>query len=217
VDNWRATLQTEYVNSLEMTDLIDGFNTAVDPAAEIAEFYSKVFDPATAVEWGLDCWGDIVAIARTVTLEGNNEVFGFDGSDLNPWDQAPFYSAQATDNYVLADKAYRFLVFLKAAVNLTDGSLADINRLLAWLFEGRGAIAALHVGTMHMRFLVRFIMEPFEQAIMQSEDVPPKPAGVLFDWYYVPEPTFGFDGSNLHPFSQGAFAPGGPVYERYDS
>jgi len=216
VDNWRATLLSQYANSDEMARLIEGFNTEVDPAAEIAEFHRKVFDPATAVDWGLDCWGDIVAIARTVTLEGNNEAFGFDGSDLNPWDQAPFYAVQATDNYVLADRAYRFLVFLKAAVNLTDGSLADINRLLAWLFEGRGTIAALHVGTMHMRFLVRFVMEPFEQAIMQSEDVPPKPSGVLFDWYYVPEPTFGFDGSNLHPFNQGAFAPGEPVYD-YDS
>lgn len=212
MDNWRATLLTQYVNSQEMTELIAGFNTAVDPAAEIAEFYSKVFDPATAVEWGLDCWGTIVAISRTVTLAGNNEVFGFDGSLLNPWDQAPFYSAQATDNYVLADRAYRFLIFLKAAVNLTNGSLADINKVLAQLFEGRGTIAALHVGTMHMRFLVQFVMEPFEQAIMQSEDVPPKPAGVLFDWYYVPVPTFGFDGSGLHPFNQGAFAPGGPVY-----
>lgn len=123
-----------------MTELIDGFNAAVDPAAEIAEFYSKAFDPATAVEWGLDCWGTIVAISRTVTLAGNNEVFGFDGSLLNPWDQAPFYSAQATDNYVLADRAYRFLIFLKAAVNLTGGSLADINKVLAQLFEGRGTI-----------------------------------------------------------------------------
>lgn len=195
-----------------MAELIDGFNTAVDPAAEIAEFYSKVFDPATAVERGLDCWGTIVAISRTVTLAGNNASFGFDGSLLNPWDQSPFYSAQATDNYTLADRAYRLLIFLKAAVNLTNGSLADSNKVLAQLFEGRGAIAALHVGTMHMRFLVQFVMEPFEQAIMQSEDVPPKPAGVLFDWYYVPVPTFGFDGSGLHPFTQGTFAPGGPVY-----
>lgn len=212
VDNWRSTLLTQYVNSGEMTALIDGFNNAVDPAAKIAEFYSKVFDPATAVEWGLDCWGSIVAISRTVTLAENNEAFGFDGSLLNPWVQAPFYSAQATDNYVLADRAYRFLIFLKAAVNLTNGSLADINKVLAQLFEGRGTIAALHVGTMHMRFLVQFVMDPFEQAIMQSEDVPPQPAGVLFDWYYVPVPTFGFDGSGLHPFNQGAYPPGGPVH-----
>ena len=210
--NLKATLLTQYVNSPELVAILEGFNASVDPEAAIAEFYSKVVDPATAIEWGLDVWGRRVAIPRTVRLQGTVESFGFLGSGRHPFNQQPFYSGAVTENYSLSDDAYRFLIFLKAAVNITDGSLADINRILARMFEERGTIAALHVGTMHMRILVRFILEPYEQALMQLEDVPPKPAGVLFDWYYVPEPTFGFYGSGLHPFSQGNFVPGGPEY-----
>lgn len=210
MDNWQNTLLTQYVNSLELVKILEGFNTAIDPDVAIAEFYDKVFNPATAVGWGLDAWGHIVDIPRIIKAIEEPESFGFDGSFLYPFNQAPFYSALATNYYTLTDEAYRLLIFFKAAVNITNGSLADINRLIAAAFPDRGNIMAIHTGTMAMRVVVRFPMKPYELAIMQNEETLPIPVGVMLEWYYVPEPTFGFDGSGLHPFNQGNFAPGDP-------
>ena len=69
----------------------------------------------------------------------------------------------------------------------------------------------LHVGTMHIRYLVEFRLLPYQRALILRDDVPPKPAGVGYDIFEVPYPAFGFAGSGLHPFNQGTFVPGGPV------
>lgn len=210
MNNWRATILSQYDNSPRMLRLIAGFNALEDPAPDIDAFYAAVFDPRTAVGWGLDVWGRIVAVDRVVALEGTPDAFGFFGSQLVPFGQGPFWSANATSSYKLADEAFRLLIFLKAAINITDGTLASINRLMARFFAGSGDVMALHVGTMKMRFLFRFRLKLYQRALLLREGTAPVPAGVGFDLYEVPHATFGFDGSGLRPFGQGAFVQGGP-------
>ena len=211
MENWRQTIISQYDNSPRLLALLAGENGAIDPAVDIQAFYDAVFDPRTAVGWGLDCWGQIVGIGRHIELEGTDAAFGFDGSELQPFDQGTFWRKDATSYYRLTDEAYRQLIFFKAAINITDGSLASLNRIMDIMFGERGTVCVLHVGTMRIRFYFDFYLRPFERALIAREDVPPKPAGVGFDLYEVNRAeTFGFDGSGLQPFDQGNFAPGGP-------
>lgn len=205
------TLISQYDNSPRLRALLLGLERAVDPRLDIQEFYRSVFDPRTAVGWGLDCWGQIVGIGRHIELEGTDAAFGFDGSELQPFDQGTFWSEDATSYYRLTDEAYRQLIFLKAAINISDGTLASLNRIMHTMYGSRGTVCVIHVGTMRIRFFFDFYLQPFERALIARDDVPPKPAGVGFDLYEVNRAeTFGFDGSGLQPFDQGNFAPGGP-------
>ena len=103
--NWRQTVISQYDNSPRLLALIRGEDAEIDPAPEILNFYSVVFDPRTAVGWGLDCWGRIVGVGRTIALEGTPKAFGFKGSGLQPFGQGTFYSANATTTYRLGDAA----------------------------------------------------------------------------------------------------------------
>lgn len=205
------TLISQYDNSPRLRALLLGLERAVDPWLDIQEFYRSVFDPRTAVGWGLDCWGQIVGIGRHIELEGTDAAFGFNGSELQPFGQGTFWSEDATSYYRLTDEAYRLLIFLKAAINISDGTLASLNRIIHTMYGSRGTVCVIHVGTMRIRFFFDFYLQPFERALIARDDVPPKPAGVGFDLYEVNRAeTFGFDGSGLQPFDQGNFAPGGP-------
>lgn len=209
--DWRRTVISQYDNSPRLLALLTGENTAIDPAADIQDFYAAVFDPRTATGWGLDCWGQIVGIGRHLELEGTDAAFGFAGSGLQPFDQGTFWSRSATSYYRLTDEAYRQLIFFKAAINISDGTLASLNQILHRMFGARGTVCVLHVGTMRIRFFFDFYLSPWERALLAREDVPPKPAGVSFDVYEIRRvDTFGFLGSDLQPFGQGNFAIGGP-------
>ena len=130
MENWRQTVISQYDNSPRLLALLAGENGAIDPSVDIQAFYDAVFDPRTAVGWGLDCWGQIVGIGRHIELEGTDAAFGFDGSELQPFGQGTFWSEDATSYYRLTDEAYRQLIFFKAAINITDGSLASLNRIM---------------------------------------------------------------------------------------
>ena len=208
---WPHTLISQYDNSSRLCALLEGEEGQLSPVWDIQRFFQAVFDPRTAIGWGLDCWGKIVGIGRQIELAGEDDVFGFDGSGLLPFGLGTFWSENATSTYSLEDEAYRQLIFLKAAINLSDGTLASLNRIMTALYGERGTVCVLHTGTMRIRFFFDFYLQPFERALIAREDVPPKPAGVGFDIYEIRRAdTFGFHGSALQPFNQGNFSIGGP-------
>ena len=202
-----VTVISQYAKSPRLLQLLQLLEWAIDPYLDISFFLREVFDPRTAVGWGLDCWGQIVGISRQIELQGDDTVFGFDGSQLQPFNQGPFYSVSATAYYKLTDEAFRKLIFFKAAINITDGTLRSLNDIMNRIFGDRGTVCVLHVATMKIRFFFDFYLLPYERALIQREDVPPKPTGVGFDLYEAPRAeTFGFAGSDLQPFNQGTFA-----------
>ena len=214
MDNWRETILSQYDNSERLLALVAAMNAAIDPAADIAAFHAAVFDPETAFGWGLDVWGRIVAIPRTLEVEATNiRPFGFAGSDLSNFGHGPFAYESKSNTFVLQDNAYRLLIWMKAASNVTDGSLPDLNRIVHRLFSERGHIAVVHVGTMKIRYVIGFRLQPYERALLLRDDVPPKPAGVGYDLYQViPKHNWGFAGSGGKNFNHGVFQPyGGPA------
>ena len=201
-----VTVISQYAKSGKLLQLLQLLEWAIDPYLDINAFLSSVFDPRTATGWGLDCWGQIVNIGRQIELQGDDRTFGFRNSQLQPFNQGTFYSINATSYYNLTDDAYRQLIFFKAAINITDGTLRSLNEIMHRIFGSRGTVCVIHVATMKIRFFFDFYLQPFERALIQREDVPPKPAGVGFDLYEAPRAeTFGFAGSDLQPFDQGTF------------
>lgn len=201
-----ATVQSQYAGSEHIRKLVDTFWEALNPDADLELLYNKMINPETAVGFGLEVWGRIVAMGRTLTgVLQLNDYFAFEpfveNDRMKPFNIAPWYT-EIKGKYRLSDSAYRVAVFIKALINISDGSLASINRMFATLFPNRLMYVIKH-DTMVLRVV-------FDQATTEDEKalilaLPWVPAGVGLDIYQVITPTFGFDGSELQPFGQGTF------------
>lgn len=139
---WQKTVISQYANSPRLLQLIADFNSYIDQTENIDNFFDMMWNIDTAQGYGLDVWGRIVGVVRTLQV-AQTEYFGFNeaigGSLIMPFGQAPFYSGQTiTSNYNLSDTAYRTPILAKAMANICDGSIPAINQLLLNLFPGRG-------------------------------------------------------------------------------
>ena len=107
-DNVREELQpyilTQYSASPTITKLLSDFRDEIDTQADMATFEQNMFDIETASGIGLDIWGKIIGISRTIQLSDST--------------------------VTLDDEHYRKLLMYKALANITDSSLATLNKLL---------------------------------------------------------------------------------------
>ena len=204
-----ATIQSQYAASPHIMKLVEAFWNSLNPDADIESIYNNMINPDTAVGFGLDVWGRIVAIGREYVATDEENIYlgfktdeGVDNPRLANFNNAPFY--QKIDGKIrLADNAYRTYIFLKAMINIGDSTLASINQMLATMFPDI-EIYSLHVDTMVLRLvIVGYISEANKQALL---NLPWLPAGVDLKLYQVITPTFGFNGSGLQPFNQGTFS-----------
>ena len=196
-DSWdiAETIQSQYATSKRVMQVINAFWQALNPKADIKLLYNKLINPETAEGYGLDVWGRIVAIGRS--LRATNDTlpyfaFKAPGQVVNElgenFDNAPFYKL-VNGKVQLSDPAYRTYIFLKAMVKMLFPD-ADIQ--------------ILHTGTMALRVL---ILSPLSVAdIATLNNLPWLPAGVGLEMYQVVTPTFGFAGTGLKNFNQGTFA-----------
>ena len=210
-DTWdiAETVQSQYATSKRMRAVIDAFWQAINPKSDIDLLYKKLVNPRTAEGWGLDIWGRIVAIGRSyLAVEDDTPYFGFDppGDVVNPrlnnFGNAPFYK-QVLGKVRLGDTAFRTYVFLKALINISNSSLASLNRMVKLLFPD-AEILVLHTGTMVLRILILSALSSSDKAAL--DNLPWLPAGVGLEMYQVVTPTFGFAGTGLKNFNNGTFA-----------
>jgi hypothetical protein len=206
-DLWERTIQSQYGTSPHIKGIIEAFAKAIDPTLEIEEFYKKYFDPRTAEGIGLDIWGIIVGASREIEVDAQ-EYFGFWGSNLHPFNEAPFWHEKgATNIYRMADNAFRELIFLKAWANIADATMPSIKFVIDSLVPN----GCITITPEHMRIRIIFLsyeLQPYTLAILKRYGLFNLGAGVGWEYYIIdPEQTFGFDGSGLQPFNQGIFAP----------
>ena len=202
-----TTILSQYSASPRILALAHGFALRLDPAPDIDTFFENVFDIETARGWGLDNWGRILGVPRGVQV-ATVDWFGYYGSGLQPWNQAPWFNPQqATQNFPLTDEAYRKLLMYKAAANIGSADAATINRLLKQVFPNTFD----HIvdnGDMSIRAVFNDYLQPVEIGILNTYGALNKGAGV--QWIYLsvnPNETFGFDDSGFQPFDQGVFIP----------
>jgi hypothetical protein len=148
VINWQQTVISQYSNSTQFLALLESLNEWIDPNQNFENFYTLVWNvlnpdedvTSDAYTYGLNVWGRIVNIGRTLPLESGGPYFGFgEAGDRVGFGQGPFWGGPTiTTNYTLSNPDYRRLILAKAAFNITNGSIPAINQILLNLFPGRG-------------------------------------------------------------------------------
>ncbi|KAA1013040.1 DUF2612 domain-containing protein [Paraburkholderia panacisoli] len=182
MQNYEQTILSQFANSPTILSLIESFNDAVDPRANIDAFYENVWNIETASGYGLDVWGRVVGVSRVLQVS-SGAWLGFeeagDGAVDTPFNVAPFYNGTATTgNYALTDDAFRTLILAKAAANITNGSIPSINQILMILFGSSGACWCTDGQNMTMTYTFEFQLSPVQFAIVAQSGVLPRPAGV---------------------------------------
>lgn len=180
-----ATIISQYANSPIICRLVKNFGEYFDPTKLIDDFYNNIWNIETAQGFGLDVWGRIVGVSRTLHLPQPGTYLGFrPASDAHSFNEGIFFNDQATitTNFNLSDNAYRRLILAKALSNITDGGIAAINQILLNLF-GQGYVVDNRDMTITYTFTSR--LSPVDYAIATQSGVLPKPAGVAVN-YVVP-------------------------------
>lgn len=200
------TIMSQYANSPRLLHILRTTAMALDPDKFTEDFYRLVMSIPTANSWGLDIWGRIVGISRTVTFANpEGEYFGFE-EGFYPFNQRPFSGAgSASDSWELTNDAYRELILLKALANIIYATAPNINSLLRAMFD-RSAYCLI-TGHMQMRYVFEFTLSPYQRYLVYNTDILPRPCGVDVSIIIDADTsgTFGFDGSGLQPFGQGVF------------
>lgn len=181
MQNVGQTILAQYANSPIITSLIDYTNQWIDPSTDIATFYSYVWNVLTAQGFGLDIWGRIVNVPRTINIPASNVYFGFKEAlpNAEPWNQAPFYSGpQAGTLFTLTDDAYRVLILTKALANISSFTAPSVNALLQFMFAGRGSCYVLEISPMQIEYVFNFALQSWEAAVLEQPSLMPRPAGV---------------------------------------
>lgn len=180
-DLW-TTIISQYANSTVLIQLIQNLDAYIDPIANFDNFFDLIWNIDTAVGPGLDIWGRIVDVDRTLNVAPTN-YFGFEqegvpADTFGPGGKSPFFTGQTTtDNFNLTDSAYRVLLFAKALANICDGSIPAINQILMNLFPNRGNCYVTDGNDMTMTYTFSFGLSPVEASIVGS-GILPKPTGV---------------------------------------
>ena len=201
----RATVQSQYSASPRILFLAEYYWSMLDPTESINLMLKKMIDPVTAEGAGLDAWGRIVGIKRAL-VPTVGEYLAFDPAGLDnalgdSFNNAPWNPLPASG--MAPDAVYRIYVFVKAMLNIGNGSLADLNRYFSLLYENSG-ITVLHVGTMVLRVMdFGGRLTCADMLALKSLDW--VPAGVGWQVWQGEPDCFGFLGSELQPFDQAPF------------
>lgn len=182
------TIISQYGASPTILALIEKLNLAIDPSADLDRFYAWIFNIETAQGFGLDIWGRIVGVNRTI---------------------------QTNPPTVLLDEQFRALILLKALSNISVATSAAINNLLQMWIGSQGKAYVNDLGNMEIRYMFEFLLEAYQLDIITQSGIFLRPAGVG-GWVvnFVP-PVFGFAEMGTEwaaPFNQEPFMPAGNPY-----
>lgn len=184
--NYEQTVISQYGNSPTILTLIQQANTNIDPSADIDNFFSTIFNVATANLFGLAIWSRIVGIPQSLIAE--------------------------LGTYLDDADTFRSLIMLKALANISRASAPAQNQLLQnWLGAGSRAYVQ-DLGNMAMSYVFEFALTPTQLLILKQSGIFLRPAGVLTNIVATAFPVFGFSEMGTAwawPFDQATFVPPG--------
>lgn len=175
------TIISQYGNSNVITTLIGSFQQWTDQTTNYQNLYDLIWNVATAQGYGLDVWGRIVGVVRTVGVIGL-PYWGFQEQNPTTWtfNQGIFYSGTiSAPQYYLTDSSFRQLIFAKAMSNISNGSAQSINAILRAMFPGRGNTWVSDNLNMTITYNFSFFLSALELGLVTS-GVLPKPSGVAY-------------------------------------
>lgn len=203
------TIQSQYASSPHIMALVRGYYEMINPRSDLELFYNKVFNLETAEGAGLDIWGRIVGISRSseMVTEVGVPHLGFktqaDSSSVG-FDLAPWYHGAQKLKFKLSDDAFRLFIKTKAMANISNGSLADLNRLLQELLP-HCRVSITRIAPMHLKLICSGPLKDYEYNMLLKGDLPPIPAGVTIDMEINNAVYFGFTADSNTGFNNGPF------------
>lgn len=186
--SWQ-TIISQFANSPRITAILENMFQYLDQTQNWDNFLSYMLDIDTAVGYGLDVWGRILGVNRTVKLPSGPVYFGFQqgtsGGEIDtfgPRGQGPFYAGEPlTSSFALPDSTFRQLLLAKAMWNITTCTIPAINALLMSLFGSPSQNQLCWCkdnGGMAMVFFFNFNPTQTQLAIIFQTGILPKPVGV---------------------------------------
>jgi hypothetical protein len=191
--NVEQTVISQYSSSETMMRLIQNMNEYIDPTADIDGFFDYVWNVETAQGFGLDIWGRIVGVSRSVQIPDVGTFFGFQNGtspeEFAPFGQEPFYNGSATSfTYLLTDEIYRTVIMAKALSNISEVTAPAVNQLLHNVFPGIQCHVVDLGGEGFRNMAIRYIfyspLSATQYAIIAQTGVILRPAGVSYDIYF---------------------------------
>lgn len=145
-----------------------------------------VLNIATANDFGLSVWGNLLQVPRTYQINGVMTS--------------------------LDKEEYRLLLRGRLLYLRTNGSVPEINQYLKLLFEADGTAFVRDNLDMTMTYILDFTPTPEQLTVLLNTNVLPRPVGVGYKIYVLPdEDIFGFDGSDWVGFDQAPFWSGADI------
>ena len=135
---------------------------------------------ATANDYGLAIWGNLLQTPRTWKVNGTNTT--------------------------LNTNQFRTLLIARLRLLSTRGTVEDINSILNFLFKDYGKAYVIDNYDMTLTFKFNFNLTNLQLAILRNLILLPRPAGVKIAIVAVGKNVFGFNGSGCKPFDQAPFA-----------
>lgn len=175
----------QYDDANKLKSLMDKKNKFIENSVEkfFRDYFSNIFNIKTANNFGLELWGVLLGVPRPQYTNANSEVVNF------------------------TDDMYRKLLLAKVLKFNINGSVAEINDYLRFMFDDPEKVVFLKNNydmTVEVIFHYKASLE--DMAVINSEDFLPLPTGVKVVYAEInTEEIFGFEGSGLTGFDHGTF------------
>ena len=141
---------------------------------------NDVLNIATANDFGLSIWGNLLQVARTYNVNG--------------------------EMITLDTEQYRFLLRGRLLYLRMNSSVPSINEYLKLIFQEDGKAHIRDNLDMSVNYILEFVPTEEQLVVLLNTGLLPRPAGVNYKIYVIPpSEVFGFNNSGLCGFNQAAF------------
>jgi hypothetical protein len=150
------------------------------------DWVRDVFDLRTANDFGLAVWSIILNIPLAITSSGDDDdkpIWGFDIYREN-FNNGNFAT---TPNTSLTTEQKRLVLRLRYFQLVTNGTVPEINRFFAYLFEPLGLAYLVDGYAMNGRYVFGFPLTSDLELVITEYDLLPRPAGVKVDFVIIGE------------------------------
>lgn len=182
--NCMSSLLWQYENSTALKTLLEYREQFYNKSTKefFTDFINNVLNLDTANTFGLTIWGRILKLERPKYTNSEGKLVSFN------------------------DDQYKLLLRAKMLKLHKRPTPHNINIFLETLFPTQGLAFCQDRLDMTTTYILGYVPEDWQRAVMKLEDFWMRPAGVKTNIVPIPpESTFGFAGSGLQPWNQGVF------------
>lgn len=186
--NIDATLYLRYQNKPKIQAILETINW-IDPYDDMENLVKNIlnFQSYQIGSYGLDLYGTILNFSRVLAVISTN-YFGFQNTDLKPFNVAPFFKGvfDYSQNLVMSNPYYKMLLKGLFLASTFDGSLHNLNIILQTIFRYTTSgqerkIVAVRSGLNSLTIISDVALEDWEKYFF-SKKIIPLPIGISYSF-----------------------------------